>query len=65
MMTAAKLISELDQKPRRTIRVVLFANEEFGTSGFQGLRRSAAGRSGPARAGIRSGLSAPDRVAPI
>jgi hypothetical protein len=35
MMTVAKLINELDQKPRRTIRVVLFANEEFGTSGSQ------------------------------
>jgi hypothetical protein len=35
MMTAGKLISELKVKPRRTIRVVLFANEEFGTSGSQ------------------------------
>ena len=33
MMNAAKLIGELPAKPRRTIRVVLFANEEFGTSG--------------------------------
>jgi len=33
MMGAAKLIKELDARPRRTIRVVLFANEEFGTSG--------------------------------
>ena len=33
MMGVAKLINELDVKPRRTIRVVLFANEEFGTSG--------------------------------
>jgi carboxypeptidase Q len=33
VMSAAKLIKELDAKPRRTIRVVLFANEEFGTSG--------------------------------
>ena len=33
MMGVAKLIQELDVKPRRTIRVVLFANEEFGTSG--------------------------------
>ena len=33
MLGAAKLIHELDAKPRRTIRVVLFANEEFGTSG--------------------------------
>jgi Zn-dependent M28 family amino/carboxypeptidase len=33
MMGVAKLIKELDQKPRRTIRVALFANEEFGTTG--------------------------------
>jgi len=33
MMGVARLIKELDVKPRRTIRVVLFANEEFGTSG--------------------------------
>ena len=33
MMGVAKLIRELDAKPSRTVRVVLFANEEFGTSG--------------------------------
>ena len=33
LLGAAKLIHELDTKPRRTIRVVLFANEEFGVSG--------------------------------
>jgi carboxypeptidase Q len=33
MMEAARQIAQLPQKPRRTIRVVLFANEEFGTSG--------------------------------
>jgi carboxypeptidase Q len=33
VMGAAKLIGGLDIKPRRTIRVVLFANEEFGGSG--------------------------------
>jgi Zn-dependent M28 family amino/carboxypeptidase len=33
MMGVARLIAGLDVKPRRTIRVVLFANEEFGTSG--------------------------------
>ena len=33
MMGVAKAIGELDVKPRRTIRVVLFANEEFGLSG--------------------------------
>jgi Zn-dependent M28 family amino/carboxypeptidase len=35
VMGAARLIGGLDLKPRRTIRVVLFANEEFGTSGAQ------------------------------
>jgi carboxypeptidase Q len=35
MMTVAKLIKELERKPLRTLRVVLFANEEFGTSGSQ------------------------------
>jgi hypothetical protein len=33
MMSVAKLIRELEAKPRRTVRVALFANEEFGTSG--------------------------------
>ena len=33
MMGVAKLIRELDVKPRRTIRVALFADEEFGGSG--------------------------------
>ncbi len=33
MMEAARRIGQLPKKPRRTIRVVLFANEEFGTSG--------------------------------
>lgn len=32
---AAHLISELDQRPERSIRVVLFANEEFGLDGAQ------------------------------
>jgi hypothetical protein len=33
MLEAARRIAQLPRKPRRTIRVVLFANEEFGTSG--------------------------------
>ncbi len=33
VMSAARLIAELPERPRRTIRVVLFANEEFGLSG--------------------------------
>lgn len=33
VMNVAHLIGKLDARPRRTIRVVLFANEEFGTNG--------------------------------
>lgn len=33
MMEAARRIGELKQRPRRTVRVVLFANEELGLSG--------------------------------
>lgn len=33
MMEAARLIGTRPKKPRRTVRVVLFANEEFGLSG--------------------------------
>jgi hypothetical protein len=33
VLAAGRLIGELDQAPDRTIRVVLFANEEFGLSG--------------------------------
>lgn len=33
VMEAARLIAGLDERPRRTVRVVLFANEEFGLSG--------------------------------
>jgi hypothetical protein len=33
VMEAARLIGRLERKPSRTVRVVLFANEEFGLSG--------------------------------
>jgi len=33
LLEAARRIGELKEKPRRTIRVVLFANEEFGLTG--------------------------------
>jgi acetylornithine deacetylase/succinyl-diaminopimelate desuccinylase-like protein len=32
-MAAAKLAANMEPKPRRTIRVIGFANEEFGLSG--------------------------------
>jgi len=40
MMGVAKLIKDLGIRPRRTIRVVLFANEEFGTSGSKAYLES-------------------------
>jgi hypothetical protein len=43
MMEAARRIGELKQRPRRTIRVVLFANEEFGLSGARGYAEAHAG----------------------
>jgi Zn-dependent M28 family amino/carboxypeptidase len=45
MMTAARLIQGLDHRPRRTIRVVLFANEEFGTSGSKTYLESLQGQA--------------------
>ena len=39
VMEAARLISKLDRKPARTVRVVLFANEEFGLSGAKEYAR--------------------------
>jgi Zn-dependent M28 family amino/carboxypeptidase len=39
VVEAARLISRLDRKPSRTIRVVLFANEEFGLSGAREYAR--------------------------
>lgn len=35
VVAAARLLAELPQPPRRTIRVVLYGNEEFGLSGAQ------------------------------
>ena len=35
---AAKLVGDLRGKPKRTLRVVLFANEEFGLSGAKAYR---------------------------
>lgn len=41
VMEAARLISKLGHPPARTIRVVLFANEEFGLSGAKEYARLA------------------------
>jgi len=42
VMEAARLISKSGRKPARTIRVVLFANEEFGLSGAREYARQSA-----------------------
>ena len=39
VIEAARLISKLERRPSRTIRVVLFANEEFGLSGAKEYAR--------------------------
>lgn len=39
VVEAARLISKLERRPARTIRVVLFANEEFGLSGAREYAR--------------------------
>jgi carboxypeptidase Q len=39
IIEAARLIAKLERKPARTIRVVLFANEEFGLSGAKEYAR--------------------------
>ena len=39
VMEAARLIGKLERPPARTIRVVLFANEEFGLSGAREYAR--------------------------
>jgi len=43
MMEAARRIGALPQKPRRTIRVILYANEEFGLSGARAYAEKHAG----------------------
>src|SRR5690606_17297154 len=40
VMEAARLIAALPSRPARTLRVVLFANEEFGLSGAREYART-------------------------
>lgn len=43
VMAAAALLADLPEPPRRTVRVVLFANEEFGLSGARAYAEAHAG----------------------
>jgi Zn-dependent M28 family amino/carboxypeptidase len=58
MSAAAHLIGEAKQKPRRTVRVVLFANEEFGLSGARTYARDHAGEAAAHMFGMESDLGA-------
>ncbi len=58
MTAAAKLIGEAKVRPRRTIRVVLFANEEFGLSGARAYAREHAAEAAQHVMGMESDLGA-------
>ena len=58
MTAAARLIGEARQRPRRTIRVVLFANEEFGLSGARTYARDHAAEAPLHVMGMESDLGA-------
>jgi carboxypeptidase Q len=58
MMGVARLIGGLDVKPLRTIRVVLFANEEFGTSGSQAYLAAHQGDVGKHAIGFEADIGA-------
>lgn len=55
---AASLIAALPERPRRTIRVVLFANEEFGLSGAEAYAKRHAAELGRHVLGVEADLGA-------
>jgi len=61
VMSVANLIANLPQAPRRTIRVVLFANEEFGLSGARAYAEAHADELPNHQLAMESDLGA-DRV---
>jgi Zn-dependent M28 family amino/carboxypeptidase len=58
MTSAARLIAQSGARPRRTIRVVLFANEEFGLSGARAYGREHAAEAAGITLGMESDLGA-------
>jgi Zn-dependent M28 family amino/carboxypeptidase len=56
VLEAARRIGELPERPRRTIRVVLFANEEFGLSGARAYAEAHADEVGRHVLGAESDL---------
>jgi hypothetical protein len=61
VMAAARLIAALPGAPRRTVRVVLFANEEFGLSGARAYAEAHAAELPSYQLAMESDLGA-DRV---
>jgi len=55
---AAKLIGDLKQRPKRTLRVVLYANEEFGLSGGKAYAAAYQGAIDKHVLGLESDLGA-------
>ena len=55
---AAKLIGDLKQKPKRTVRVVFYANEEFGLSGAKAYAAKYADQADKHVLGLESDLGA-------
>lgn len=55
---AARLVGQSSARPKRTIRVVLFANEEFGLSGAREYARAHAAEAANIVAGMESDLGA-------
>lgn len=58
VLAAAKLIGDLKQHPARTVRVVLYANEEFGLSGARAYAQTYAGSIDRHVLGLESDLGA-------
>ncbi|MEA5445570.1 M28 family peptidase [Gammaproteobacteria bacterium AB-CW1] len=56
--TVAHMIRQMDEQPRRTIRVVLFANEEFGLSGARTYAENRRNRIDEHYVGIGADLGA-------
>ena len=58
VIEAARLIATLERRPRRTIRVVLYANEEFGQSGAKAYAKEHAAELSRHAAAVEADIGA-------